>query len=69
MELANRIRRIRLLKGLSQEYVADKMNISQPAYSRIENKAGSCSFNTLQKLANVLNVKLTYLVDIETPIE
>lgn len=68
MQLAQRIRQIRLLKGFSQEYVADKMEISQPAYSRIENKAGSCSFYTLEKLAKVLEVKLTYLIDVDTPI-
>jgi len=69
MELAKRIRNIRLLKGLSQEYVASRMNMSQPAYSRIENKAGNCSFKTLLKLAEVLEVKITYLIDIESPID
>jgi len=69
MQLALRIRQIRLLKGFSQEYMADKMEISQPAYSRIENKAGNCTFYTLTKLAKVLDVKLAYLIDVDTPIE
>lgn len=65
MELAKRIRIIREVNGYSQDYVAEKIGISQSAYSRIERKAGSSSFYTLQKVASALNVSLLFLVDIE----
>jgi transcriptional regulator with XRE-family HTH domain len=65
MELAKRIRIIREVNGYSQDYVAEKIGISQSAYSRIERKAGSSSFYTLQKVASALNVSLMFLVDIE----
>lgn len=65
MELAKRIRIIRVVNGYSQDYVAEKIGISQSAYSRIERNAGSSSFYTLQKVASALNVSLLFLVDIE----
>jgi len=65
MTLANRIRMIRISKGLSQEYVAEKLNISQPAYSKIERRAECCSFYTLQKIAVALEVSTPFLIDIE----
>ncbi len=65
MEYAKRIRLIRAHKGFTQEYVADKLAISQAAYSKMERKAGSCSLLTLEKVADVLEVTLPFLVDIK----
>lgn len=64
MELAKRIRLIREIRGYSQDYVASQMDISQSAYSKIERKAGSSSYYTLEKIANVLGVSVPFLVDI-----
>jgi transcriptional regulator with XRE-family HTH domain len=65
MEYAKRIRLIRAHKGFTQEYVADKLAISQAAYSKMERKAGNCSLLTLEKVADVLEVTLPFLVDIK----
>lgn len=64
MELAKRIRLIRVIRGYSQDYVASQMDISQSAYSKIERKADSSSYYTLEKIANVLGVSVPFLVDI-----
>jgi transcriptional regulator with XRE-family HTH domain len=64
MILGERIRLIRQHKGLSQEYVANKMNISQAAYSKIERRAGTSTFYTLEKVALALDVSILFLVDI-----
>jgi transcriptional regulator with XRE-family HTH domain len=64
MILGERIRLIRQHKGLSQEYVANKMNISQAAYSKIERRAGTSTFYTLEKVALALDVSISFLVDI-----
>lgn len=64
MEYAKRIRLIRLNKGYSQEFVADKLGISQAAYSSIERKAGSSTIITLEKVANALEVSLPFLIDV-----
>jgi transcriptional regulator with XRE-family HTH domain len=65
MELGKRIRSIRVNKGFSQESLAEKLGISQAAYSKMEKRAGNCSFYTLQKIAVALQVSVTYLVDID----
>lgn len=67
MLLAKRIRKIREAKDLTQEYVANLCNISQSAYSQMERKAGSCSFHTLEKVAQALGVSVPFLVDVENP--
>jgi len=67
MQLANRVRKIREAKNLIQAEIADKSNMSPSAYGKIERKAGSSSFDTLSKVANALNVDITFLVDISNP--
>jgi transcriptional regulator with XRE-family HTH domain len=36
MELGTKIKKIRELRNLTQEYLADQLGISQPAYSKLE---------------------------------
>jgi transcriptional regulator with XRE-family HTH domain len=47
MKLAERNRKIRIDKNLTQEEVAFKCNISQSAYSQIDRKASKSTFETL----------------------
>lgn len=67
MKLAERIRKIREKAGLTQADVAEKINISTSAYGQIERVAATSRFDTLCKIANALNVKVTFLVDLENP--
>ena len=67
MILANRIRAIRECYNLTQAEVAGKINISPSAYGQIERKAGSSSFDTLNKIADAIGVSLPFLVDIKNP--
>ena len=67
MLLANRIKQIREAYGLTQLEVAAKINISASAYGQIERRAGSSSFDTLQKIADAIGVTLPFLVDIKNP--
>lgn len=69
MELAKRIRTIRLLKNLKQISVAEKIGVTQATYSSYERRAGNCTFNTLMKISAALEVKIAFLVDIDNPIE
>lgn len=52
----NKLRELRLKKGLSQEYIALELNISQKAYSNIEN--GKVCLNTvkLNKISKILDI-------------
>jgi len=67
MKLAERIRKIRESRGLTQAEVANKVDITPSAYGQIERKAGYTRFQTLCKIADALSVKITFLIDIENP--
>ncbi len=65
MELARRIKTIRMARGKSQQDMADFIGISQPTYSSFERKAGNCSYYTLLKIAEALEVSLPFLLDVK----
>jgi transcriptional regulator with XRE-family HTH domain len=67
MKLSDRIRIIRVLRGYSQEYVADQLNMTQPAYSKIERNAQHARVTSLDRIAQVLNVSLPFLLDVGNP--
>ncbi|MCY1660942.1 helix-turn-helix domain-containing protein [Chryseobacterium sp. SL1] len=54
--IGNKIKNIRELKNLTQEYVAEKLDISQAAYSKIE-KETKISDEKLAQIAEALDVK------------
>jgi len=57
MKLAlEKIRSIRMDKGYSQEYMADKLNISQAKYSRLENGSTEFTIKILGKLILLLRI-------------
>jgi transcriptional regulator with XRE-family HTH domain len=56
--LGYRIRRVREFKNLSQQYVADKLSVSQSTYSDMENGKIAVSEEKLAMIANVLDVSV-----------
>ena len=66
-KLAERIRKIREAKGMTQAEVADIIEITPSAYGQIERKAVTTRFDNLCKIADALSVKVTFLIDIENP--
>ena len=56
--LGSRIKEIRRLRGLSQEVLAEMVDIDPKHLSRIEVGQSFPSFNTLDRLANALDVEL-----------
>jgi len=66
MELARRIKTIRMAKGLTQQDAAEAMGVSQATYSTFERKAGNCSFYTITKIADGLGVSIPFLVDVQS---
>jgi transcriptional regulator with XRE-family HTH domain len=63
IELGTNIRKLRELRGYTQQNLADEINISQKSLSRIENGTISPTFSTLSKISNVLNLKLHELLN------
>lgn len=52
----NNIRKIRQLRGYSQEYVADKLNLTQGGYGRIERGEVKVKMETLEKLSVIFEI-------------
>lgn len=55
--IGTKIKSIRELKNLTQEHIADRLHISQAAYSRLENGESKISDERLSQIADVLEVK------------
>ncbi|HNS41997.1 MAG TPA: helix-turn-helix transcriptional regulator [Taishania sp.] len=54
--IGKKIRKVREIKNFSQEYVANKLSISQSAYSNIENGKTLISEKSLNSIAKILEV-------------
>lgn len=54
----SKIRSLRLLRGYSQEYMANELDVTQTTYSRIETDKQKLSAAMLEKLAQVLGVSV-----------
>ncbi len=60
-KIGKKIRTIREKKGFSQETMADKLNISRSAYSRIETGETSAWVHHIEDICKELNVQLEEL--------
>ena len=64
MNIGDKIRKVRELKGLKQEYVAEKVGLSVTAYGNIERNESSLSFDRLEEIAEVLEVSVQDILNI-----
>lgn len=64
MNIGDKIRKVRELKGLKQEYVAGKLGLSVTAYGNIERNESSLSFERLEEIAEVLEVTVQDILNI-----
>lgn len=58
IKLGNRIKYLRLQRGLSQEKLAEAIDIATTSLSYVETGRGFMTLATLEKLAKVLDVEL-----------
>ncbi|MDD3004842.1 helix-turn-helix transcriptional regulator [Flavobacterium sp.] len=63
--IGERIRKIRSLKGYSQDYMSDLLEISQSAYSDIEKNKSKIDFQRVQKIAEIFEVELNDLISFD----
>ena len=61
----SRIKELRIENNLSQNEIADFLNINQSTYSKFELVKASITILNLNKLANYYHVSLDYLVGLE----
>lgn len=58
-QVGQQIREARKAKGLTQQEVADRLSVSKSAYSRYESGKQNITIETLQKIGEVLSLKLS----------
>lgn len=56
MHIGYKIKKIREIKNISQEYMAEQLGITQSAYSLIESGKANISRERLHKIAEILEV-------------
>lgn len=64
-KIASRLREIRLQRGYTQEYIADKVDVSVTHISNIENNHVKISLSTLVQVCKVLDVTVDYVLENE----
>lgn len=64
-DLSDKIRLLRLQKGLSQENMADMMGLSTSAYGDVERGRTELSYARLESIAKLLDVPLPELLGFE----
>ncbi|WP_298759468.1 helix-turn-helix domain-containing protein [uncultured Psychroserpens sp.] len=62
-QLAKRVKELRNLKGMSQEFLAEESGLSLRTVQRIENGESNPTGESLKRLSDALNVNLDELID------
>lgn len=60
--IEEKIRNIRELKNLTQEYMADKLGITQAGYSKIESGTTKLSYSKIENISKILGVEIEELL-------
>ena len=68
IKIGTRIKRIRIDKKMSQKSVAEQLGIPYSTYSNYENNNREPNYDTLKRIADILNVTIPYLLYGETGI-
>ena len=65
MNIGEKIRQIRLMKGYSQENLADMLGISTTAYGDIERNKTELTISRANEIAKMLDISILDLLEIE----
>ncbi len=63
MEINKKLKQLRLLEGLTQQQLAEKLNLSRVNYTRYETGAVRPDYETLILLADFYDISLDELFD------
>ena len=64
MNIGEKIRKVREVKGFPQEYIATNLNISPQAYGKMERGETKLDMDRLQKVADILEIELLELMQV-----
>lgn len=62
MNIGEKIKKVRQLKGYKQEYLAEKLGVSQKQYSLYESSDSNLEWHTIEKIASVLEIDAVKLI-------
>ena len=65
MEIGNKIKKVRELKNYTQEYMAERLGITQSGYSRYEKEDGDLTISQLDKISEIFNMKVEDLINFD----
>lgn len=65
MKIGNKIRRIREIKGIKQETIANKIGIAQSSYGKIERGEIQLSVDRLQAIAEALDLPVNSILEFD----
>lgn len=57
INLGSKIKKLRELKNFTQDFMADRLGISQGAYSRMELGESEITYGRLEKISEILEIK------------
>ena len=60
--IGNKIKKLRELKGFKQEYMAERLGITQQSYSKLESDKTDVPFSKIEQLAEIFEMKPEDLV-------
>jgi len=63
--IGTKIKAAREVKGISQEYMAAKLQITQPSYSRLESGIARIDVQKLKAIADILDLDALILINDE----
>ena len=69
MTFGEKLKETRKLSGLSQEQLAEALNISRSAVAKWENNIGIPDVSNLKSISKLLNISIDYLLDENKNIE
>jgi len=58
VNVGSKIKKLRELKNLTQEHVAERLGLTQSGYSKIENGEVDLPYSRLQNIADILEMKV-----------
>lgn len=58
LKVGNKIKKLRELKNYSQEFMADKLGISQAQFSKIERDESDMNVSRLSEIADILGMRI-----------
>ncbi|WP_371867230.1 helix-turn-helix domain-containing protein [Duganella lactea] len=59
---ASNLRRWRMVRGITQQYVAEHSGLSRVYISKVENSSASVSIDAMEKIAIVLSIDVAELL-------